>query len=170
MAKKDKMLEQIDRFYAVILEEYSEVTRRIKIDNSPTKILKKKNYDKTIEWIRKCKTTALNLDPMAVMNDNPDTKVQNLGNAFMKVLATFNALCDAQIKTQTYFKDKAEGKRPKYSYGKSCMREVNHNTKNMQDAMRNLDIFYADYVEREVPDDDDDDFGGDSEFKTYDQL
>ena len=171
MAANKKMLKQIEHFYSAVMEDYGEVTRQIKYDNSAKNVFKRTDYAGTLDKLKKCKISALRIDPESIMKEDPDIKLQELGNAFIKLLASFNYLCDAQIELQAYFKEKAEGKKTPLKIGRKQLRGVNDATAKMHKAMRDFDTHYADYIETEpAPDGEEDIEIGDREYKTYDEL
>ncbi len=147
MTEKQKLIDRINEFYFEIIEEYKEITAKIKAESSATAVFKKKDYEGNINRLKRCKAEALRIDVKTVKIDESDEASKDVSERFERALSLFNSLCDSQIQLQTAFMQKAK-REAKVTFGDCSviMKKVNTNNNATQVAIHDLDLVFADYI------------------------
>ena len=164
MSDREKLIERVEFFYSDIIEPYKEIQMQVIRESKLRTMFKKANYDERIDGFKKCKKMALQMDTKDIRVDKDDEDSVKLKANLERCLVLFNSMCDGHISMQDFLKKKATPKSGvKVSDYKRIMELVRSRNVALQMELHNLDVIYADYVEDDYDDCDEEEFWDDEE-------
>ena len=162
MGYKEEIIKQINRLYFDSIEEFREAEARIANDSKFRRIFGKKNYSANIDLLKECKKTANDIRFPVDEIPEEDVDSQEIVKMGMEGIRVFNKLCDSYISLQMTLKKKSEGEDVSYLDFRKSYNETIKKHNEMNEAIRELDLLYAEYTEEEeLPD---------GEYLTYDMI
>ncbi len=147
---RKKIITAVDRFYFDSLEEFREAEAKIANDSRFRRLFKRKDYKGNIELLRRCKknANAVKFPTGAIPADDDESR--DIVHQCQESIRRFNQLCDAHIRMQSALQDKADGKDDMpYKEYKQIYYHTQECNARMNEAIKELDILYADYAESE---------------------
>lgn len=149
MTDKERLIQNIEQFYSEAVEEYKEITLAIRAESTPAAIFRKKNYQQHIDKLKALKKRLASLAPSGMKLEAKDHELALLKQHFERALLMFGNLCDHQIAVQTALLNTANKKGGKFSESAEAVKKLNLYNKEVQGALHELDVCYADILDRD---------------------
>jgi hypothetical protein len=149
MTDKERLIQNIEQFYSEAVEEYKEITLAIRAESTPMAIFRKKNYQQHIDKLKLLKKRMAALAPTGMKLDGKDRELTQLKQQFERALLMFATLCDHQIAVQTSLQNTANKKGGKFSESAEAVKKLNQYNKEVQGALHELDVCYADVLDQD---------------------
>ena len=146
---KKKIIKTVDQFYVDCISEFKEAEMKIANDSKFRRIFKKKDYKGNVEMLRACKKKTRDLRFPTGDIQKGDTESKELIKNTESCIRQFNKLCDSYILLQLALQKKAEGGEMSYKEYMNIYRKTQEDSVAMNEALKELDILYTDYIEDE---------------------
>lgn len=149
MADRQNIIEAVDSFYDEIIMKYKDLEMQIANESRILNIFKKVDYKGRIAKLKDLKRKAQSINLKKLSIDEGDELSIQVREKLEKSISLFVNVVDAQVSCQTILLKKSEGqKKDKISYSKAVY-NINRQTEELQNHLRNLDADYANLEEFE---------------------